>query len=114
MAADYKKAVENRRAEDARRKVLQDEQAAREMAEREAQEWKKRATAAVYKAEFAYEVLRAVLAELRRGQPVSKPSLQNAWHKLEAIPPEMKAILMGSNTKLDGELRKEEPYKSSE
>ena len=111
MAPDYGKAVDNVRAEDARRKVLEQEQAARLKAEHEAEKWKVRAEQAVYKAEFAYEVLRAILKELRRGQAVSKPSMQNAWSRLEGIPEDMKSILLGTYSRLDVELQKEEPYK---
>lgn len=88
------------------------DQAAKENVERlkhEAELWKARADAAVANAEFAYEVIRAILPELRRGKPVTKPSLLNAWHRLENVPDKMKAILMPYDGPLDVELRKEEP-----
>lgn len=78
---------------------------------REAEIWKERAEEAVLKAEFAYEVIRAILPELRRGKPVSKPALTTAWQRLDDLPDKMKAILAPEDGFLDREMRREKPYK---
>jgi hypothetical protein len=111
VAGKYDGPINARREEDARRKVLEAEREARERAEREAEEWKQRARVAVYKAEYAYEVLRAILLELRKGQAVSKPSLTNAFTRLQDVPDEFKRNLLAHDTRLDVELRKDDPQR---
>lgn len=105
----YERAIEVRREADKNKRLAQIAQEERDKAIRDAEEWKARLKEAVDKADFAYAVLRAILPELRRGKPVSKPSLQNAWHQLEHVPDRMKAILMPHDGPLDVELRKDDP-----
>lgn len=111
MVGKYDGAINARREQDAQRLMVEAQKAEIAKAKREAEEWKQRADDAVMKAEFAYEVLRAILPDLRRGQPVSKPALTNAWSHLKELPEKFTKVLMPDDNSLDRELRKDDPQR---
>lgn len=109
MVGKYDKAIANRRAADVTREMRERERQARIDAEAEAERQRLRAEDAVWKAEYAYEVIRAIMDELRRGQHVSKSSLTNAFQRLEEIPDHIRKSLLPPDVRLDRELRKDDP-----
>lgn len=111
VVGKYDGAINARREQDAQRLMVEAQKAEIAKAKREAEEWKQRADDAVMKAEFAYEVLRAILPDLRRGQPVSKPALTNAWSHLKELPEKFTKVLMPDDNSLDRELRKDDPQR---
>lgn len=111
MVEKYAKAAANRMAAEAQRKLKEAdrERKAKEGAELAAA--KARAENAVWKAEYAYEVLRAIMEELRKGQRVTKPSLTNAYQRLEGIPQHVRNSLLPHDNTLDKALRKDDPQR---
>lgn len=112
MGGKYDRAIVNRKAADAARKLQQSEREAREEAAKEAERQRERADAAVWKAEYAYEVLRAIMEDLRAGRRVAKPALTQAFHRLEGIPDHIRKTLLPPDNRLDVELRKDDPNQS--
>ena len=107
MENKYSRSIDARRRADAERATAD----LVEKHKQEAEKWERRADEAVAKAEYAYEVLRAILPELRRGRPVSKPALAKAWDRLADIPDHFKRDLTPDDGPLDRELRKDDPNK---
>jgi hypothetical protein len=76
---------------------------------RKAAETRQRAVDAVWKAEFAFEVVTAMLDDLRKGKPVTRTTLFRAWTRLDGkVPTEVRALLEQDGFQ-DREMRKETP-----
>lgn len=81
-----------------------------EFAERE-RRLDERERAIHWKAEFAYEVLRAILPDLRAGRPVAWSRLSQAGENLRDVIPTGIREFLQAETVLDLEERKETPDK---